>query len=127
MSAADVVVLVAAVVACLAAIVGLATVAVLVNQVRRLEAAVETLRGEALAMVSEARRAQGAAADELGRVESVLEGTESVTATVDAASRLAHRAFSNPVVKVLALRAGAASGIRQLREPVPVRSGGRAR
>ncbi len=35
-------------------------------------------------------------------------------ATVDSASRLAYRAFANPVVKVLAVRAGAASGIRRL-------------
>jgi hypothetical protein len=33
---------------------------------------------------------------------------------VDSASRLAYRAFANPVVKVLAVRAGAASGIRRL-------------
>jgi hypothetical protein len=33
---------------------------------------------------------------------------------VDSASRLAYRAFANPVVKVLAVRAGAATGIRRL-------------
>jgi hypothetical protein len=121
MPAADVVVLVASVVACVAAIVGLAVAAVLVSQVRRLESALEALRGEALALLDDARVAAGAAASEMNRVEAVLHGTESVTATVDAASRLAHRAFANPVVKVLALRAGAASGLRQLREPVPTR------
>jgi hypothetical protein len=48
------------------------------------------------------------------RVGAVLDTTESVAATVDSASRLAYRAFANPVVKVLAVRAGAASGIRRL-------------
>jgi hypothetical protein len=33
---------------------------------------------------------------------------------VDSASKLAYRAFANPVVKVLAVRAGAATGIRRL-------------
>ena len=44
------------------------------------------------------------------RVGAVLDTTESVHATVDSASRLAYRAFANPVVKVLAVRAGAAIG-----------------
>jgi len=48
------------------------------------------------------------------RVGAVLDSTESVHATVDSASRLAYRAFANPVVKVLAVRAGAVTGLRQL-------------
>ena len=48
------------------------------------------------------------------RVGAVLDSTESVHATVDSASKLAYRAFANPVVKVLAVRAGAATGIRRL-------------
>jgi hypothetical protein len=54
------------------------------------------------------------AANEMERVGAVLDSTESVHATVDSASRLAYRAFANPVVKVLAVRAGAATGIRRL-------------
>ena len=54
------------------------------------------------------------AATEMERVGAVLDTTESVHATVDSASRLAYRAFANPVVKVLAVRAGAATGIRRL-------------
>ena len=53
------------------------------------------------------------AATEMERVGAVLDSTESVHATVDSASKLAYRAFANPVVKVLAVRAGAASGIRR--------------
>ncbi len=119
MAVADVVVLVAAVVACTAAIVGLAATVVLVGTVRRLERGVEALRTEAVPLVSGARRVVDHAEGELARVGSVLEGTESVTATVDGAARLAQRAFANPVVKVLAFRAGAATGLRQLRQPAP--------
>jgi len=127
MSTADVVVLVAAVVACGAAIVGLSAAAVLVGQVRRLERGIEALRGEAVPLVTEARQAVDQASAEMARVEAVLEDTESVTATVDSASRLARRAFANPVVKVLAFRAGAASGIRRMRQGEPPPPRGRER
>ncbi len=121
MAAVDVVVLVAAVVACVAAIVGVAAAVVLVGQVRRLERGIERLRGETVPLVAEAREAVGYATSEMARVEAVLEDTESVTATVDSASKLAQRAFANPVVKVLAFRAGTAGGLRRLREPAMIR------
>jgi hypothetical protein len=121
MPVADVVVLVAAVVACTAAMVCLTAAVVLVGTVRRFERGVEALRTETVPLVSGAREAVDHAASEMARVDAVLEDTESVTATVDSASRLAQRAFTNPVVKVLAWRAGAASGLRQLRQPAPRR------
>ena len=117
MAAVDVVVLVAAVVACVAAVVGVVAAVVLVGQVRRLERGVEVLRHEVVPLVEEARQAAGYASTEMARVEAVLEDTEAVTATVDSATRLAQRAFANPVVKVLALRAGTAGGLRRLRTP----------
>ncbi len=115
MSAADVVVLIAAVVASIGAVISLVAASVLVGQVRRLEAGIESLRSEAVPLVTGARQAVDQANAEMARVDSVLESTESVTHTVDAASQLAQRAFSNPVVKVLAFRAGTATGLRSLR------------
>ncbi len=117
MSVAEVVVLVAAVVACMAALVCLVSAVVLVGAVRRLERGVESLRSETVPLVSDAREVMDHATTELARVGAVLEGTESVTATVDSASRMAQRALTNPVVKVLAIRAGAATGLRHLRSP----------
>ncbi len=117
MSAADVVVVVAAGVTCAAAVASLLVITVLVKQVRRLDRTLGRLQREVLPMVADARQVADAAATEMVRVGAVLENTESVTSTVDSATRLAHRAFANPVVKVLALRAGAASGLRQLRQP----------
>jgi hypothetical protein len=121
-AAVDGVVLAAAVVACVAAVVACAAAVVLVGQVRRLERAVEAVRAETVPLVHEAREAVDHAAAEMARVEAVLEDTEAVTATVDSASRLAQRAFANPVVKVLAFRAGTAGGLRRLREPAGPRS-----
>ena len=65
-------------------------------------------------MVADAHRVVDQAATEMERVGAVLDSTESVHATVDSASRLAYRAFANPVVKVLAVKAGAAGGMRRL-------------
>lgn len=127
MSAAAVVVLIAAVVACVGAVAVLVAAWVLVGQVRRLERGIEALRHETVPLVQDARMAADHAVAEIARVDAVLADTEAVTATVDRASRAARRAFANPVVKVLAWRAGAIGGLRRLRQgdrlpprPVPV-------
>ncbi len=117
MSVTDVVVLVAAVVASVGAVVVLVAASVLVGQVRRLERGIETLRHEVVPLVQDARQAAVHAAAEIARVDAVLADTEAVTATVDRAATVARRAFANPVVKVLAWRAGAVGGFRRLRQP----------
>jgi len=120
-STADVVVVVAAGVGSLGAVVSLAAAFVLVTQVRRLERGIEALRHEAVPLLEEAHAAAGHAASELARVDAVLADTEAVTAAVDHAARTVRRAFANPVVKVLAWRAGAAGGLRRLHgRPDPV-------
>ena len=74
----------------------------------------DELQRQTVPLVADAHRVVDQAATEMERVGAVLDTTESVHATVDSASRLAYRAFANPVVKVLAVRAGAATGIRRL-------------
>ncbi|HLG68544.1 MAG TPA: hypothetical protein VKV36_11840 [Acidimicrobiales bacterium] len=117
MTATDVVLLVAAVVACIAAIGAVVAAALLGAQVRRLDALVTRVQDELVPLAAGARAVVEQAAGELDRVDAVLAGTESVTAAVDSASRLARRAFANPVVKVMAYRAGASTAIRRLRRP----------
>jgi hypothetical protein len=59
------------------------------------------------------------------RVGDVLGSAEAVSATVDSASRLAYRAFANPVVKTVAFGSGLRGALRRL---VALRSaGGRVR
>lgn len=121
MTAGEIAVLVASV-ACVIAVAGLlVAVASLRRQVQRLGALADELRRQTVPLVVDAHRVVGQAATEMERVGAVLDSTESVHATVDSASRLAYRAFANPVVKVLAVRAGAATGIRRLalRETAP--------
>ena len=114
MTAGEIAVLVAGI-ACLLAVVGLlVAVASLRREVTRLGALADELRRQTVPLVADAHRVVDQAATEMERVGAVLDTTESVHATVDSASRLAYRAFANPVVKVLAVRAGAAAGIRRL-------------
>ncbi len=114
MSAGQTAILVASI-ACILAVAGLLAVMVsLRRQVRELAAVAEDLRRQLMPMVADAHRVVDQAATEMERVGAVLESTESVHTTVDSASRLAYRAFANPVVKVLAVKAGAAGGMRRL-------------
>ncbi len=114
MSAGDIAVIVASALAAVTTVGLLLAVVSLRRQVDRLVAAADELGRQAVPLVADAHRVVGQAATEMERVGAVLDTTESVHATVDSASRLAYRAFANPVVKVLAARAGAATGLRQL-------------
>jgi hypothetical protein len=114
MSAGEIAVLVASVVS-LAAVIGLlVALGSLRRETRALATLADQLRRQTVPLVTDAHRVVDQAATEMERVGAVLDSTESVHATVDSASKLAYRAFANPVVKVLAVRAGAATGIRRL-------------
>jgi hypothetical protein len=113
MSADHVAVLVAAIAAAVAALVLVVVAVVLGRRLRDLGRAVEELRGETVPLVRDARVVVDQAATEMVRVGDVLDSAEAVSATVDSASRLAYRAFSNPVVKVLAYSTGLGSALRR--------------
>jgi hypothetical protein len=114
MSADDVAVLVAAGAASLAAVGSLVAVVLLGRRVRQLGRLVGELRTETVPLLRQARVVVEEAATEMVRVGDVLGSTESVSATVDSASRLAYRAFSNPLVKVLAFGTGVGAAARRL-------------
>jgi uncharacterized protein (DUF3084 family) len=114
MSAGQTAILIASI-ACVLAVAGVLAVMIsLRRQVREVATVAEDLRRQLMPMVADAHRVVDQAATEMERVGAVLESTESVHSTVDSASRLAYRAFANPVVKVLAVKAGAAGGMRRL-------------
>ena len=114
MSADDVAVLVAAIAASVAAVGSLMAVVILGRRVRELRQLVGDLGRETVPLVREARVVVDQAATEMMRVGDVLGSAESVSATVDSASRLAYRAFANPVVKVLAFGTGTGAAFRRL-------------
>lgn len=105
-----------------AAVVVLATVVVLARRVMSLERAVlETgadlarLREEAGPLLAETRAALRRAESANRRTDALLDTATSVTETVDAATKLAHRVVGSPVVKLMSWGTGARRAVRRLR------------
>jgi hypothetical protein len=66
----------------------------------------------ALDAIAEAARQAEA---ELGRVDGLMDRADSISATIEDASRLGYLAVANPVIRVAALAAGVRHGARRLR------------
>jgi hypothetical protein len=111
----DVVAIVVSVFAALVIVVLAYAMAGLVRTMRALRASVEELRHETLPLVADLRATVDQASGDLERVDSLLGRAESISATVDSASRLAYLAFSNPVIKALAFGTGTARAARRFR------------
>ena len=77
--------------------------------------AVDDVRRTAVPLLTDVHSAVRQANGDLVHVEGLLETAESISGTMDSASRLAYLAFSNPVVKVIAFGAGTARASRRLR------------
>lgn len=80
-----------------------------------LQHAVDDLHGEALPLLEDVKHIVKQANADLDRAGRVLERAESLTRTLDAASRLAYLTFSNPVVKAVAFGSGVARASRRFR------------
>lgn len=104
-------------IASVVAVVLLVFVVVAVNRtLTELRLSVEQLRRETLPVVDELHRTVTTANAELQRLDVFLDSASSVTATVDSASHLAYLAFSNPLIKVMALATGTAKAAKALRK-----------
>jgi hypothetical protein len=114
MSAGDVAVLVAALAAALAATLAVVACVVLSRRIRELRALIAGLDEQTVPMLRDARIAADQAATEMVRVGDVLASAEAVSTTVDSASRLAYRAFANPLVKMVAFFSGLGGALRRL-------------
>jgi hypothetical protein len=110
----------AAIIVAIASIVAVVLLGVclvfLVRTLRSLQRAVDTLHKETLPVVTELRGTVSQANAELERVDVLLGTAESISTTVDSASRLAYLAFSNPVIKVLALASGTSRAAKRFRK-----------
>ncbi|MDQ3946962.1 MAG: hypothetical protein M3357_17760 [Actinomycetota bacterium] len=101
-----------------AVLLALALVLVLRSVLRTLAsltAVLADLNHEAVALLSELRGDAAEASAHLERAGDLVGAAESVTRTVEGASRLAYVTFSNPLVKVLALLSGIGRAGRRLR------------
>jgi hypothetical protein len=105
-------------VAGVAVLLALALVVVLravLRTLASLTAVLADLNHEAVALLSELRGDAQQASVHLERAGDLVGAAESVTRTVEGASRLAYVTFSNPLVKVLALLSGIGRAGRRLR------------
>jgi Sec-independent protein translocase protein TatA len=115
MSGSDLVLVVVAGTAVLAAaILGAATVW-FVASVRAIRQAADELTEEVERSLAELRAAIGRADEDLERADSLIGALEEVNERVDAASDLALETFSRPVIRAVSLGSGTARAARRLR------------
>jgi hypothetical protein len=84
--------------------------------VRRVTRTLGELEAQALPLIDDLAAALVEANHELDRVDRLVGSAESISATVDATSKLAYRALSAPVIKTVALRSGASRAARRIRK-----------
>ena len=77
---------------------------------------VEELRRQALPLLDDASRTVASANAELAKVDELVDSASAISGTVDAASHLFYLAFSNPIIKAMALATGTAKAGRALRK-----------
>lgn len=116
MDASDTAAVIVAVASALAVAVLLWAIVALTKTMRLLREALDELRRESMPVVGELRTTVQQASAELERVDTLLGTAESISATVDSASRLAYLAFSNPVIKAIALASGTGRAARRFRK-----------
>jgi len=82
---------------------------------RAVRDSLDKITDEAVPLVEELARSVTDANTELERVNRLVGSAESISATVDATSKLAYRALSAPVIKTVAMTSGASRAAKRLR------------
>ncbi len=116
MDASDFAAGVVAVTSAVAVLVLLYAVVQLTKTLKVLAESIDELRHETLPAVTELRGTVQQASAELERVDALLGTAESISATVDSASKLAYLAFSNPVIKSIAFATGTGRAAKRFRK-----------
>jgi light-regulated signal transduction histidine kinase (bacteriophytochrome) len=83
---------------------------------RALRSALADVEARTGPLVAELETTVERANAELDRVHQLVGSAESISATVDATSRLAYKALSAPVIKTVALASGTSKAARRLRK-----------
>lgn len=118
MTATELAALIVAIASVVAVVLLVLCLASITRTLKAVREAVDLMRAETVPVMAELGETVRAAGAELERVDVVIGRAQSITGTVDAASRLAYLALSNPVIKVIALASGtgrAASRFRSIR------------
>lgn len=110
----------AAVVATITSITVMVLVAVGVRMLARtlatLSDGIDRLTADTRPAIAELQRSAAHLRSQQERLDDALSALRSASVTVDAASRLAYTAFSNPVIKAMSLGAGTARAARAIRQ-----------
>jgi uncharacterized protein YoxC len=115
-SSGDVAVVTIAIVSVVAVAVLIAGVLALTRTLSAIRLSVEQLRQETLPVLEQLQVTVAKANGDLERLDGLLDTAQSVSNTVDSASRLAFLAIGNPVIKGIAAAAGVARATRSLRK-----------
>jgi hypothetical protein len=115
MSATDLAAVVVAVCSVAAVVLLAVALVALTRTLRALRDVAVLLRTETVPVVEDLRDTVEVANHELGRFDELVSTAESVTGTVDSASKLAYLAMANPVIKGVAFASGTAKAARRLR------------
>lgn len=84
--------------------------------VREVKRVLDDVNARAVPLIDELAVSLAEANEELARVDRLVGSAESISATVDATSKLAYRALSAPVIKTVAMTSGASRAARRLRK-----------
>jgi hypothetical protein len=108
---------------CLVLLVVLVVMIVRLDRAARdLRDAAVDFRAEAEPAIAELRAAVRDADFELDRIDAIVTSAGMVTGRVDAASDLAYRTFTSPVVKALAVGTGTRRAVQRLKGDPPRRA-----
>jgi hypothetical protein len=115
MSASDLAAVIVATCSVAAVVLLAVALVALVRTLRALRDVAHLLRTETVPVLEDLRATVDAANHEIVRLDNLVTTAESVTGTVDSASRLAYIAMANPVIKGVAFASGTAKAARRLR------------
>jgi hypothetical protein len=115
MSASDLSAVIVAASSVVAVVLLAVGVVALLRTLRALREVAVLLRTETAPVLDDLRDTVDAANGEIDRLDRLVTTAESVTGTVDSASRLAYIAMANPVIKGVAFASGTAKAARRLR------------
>ena len=115
MSATDLAAVIVAIASVTAVVLLAVALVALVRTLKALREVATLMRTETVPVLEDLRETVRAANYELERFDGLVSTAESVTGTVDSASRLAYLAMANPVIKGVAFASGTAKAARRLR------------
>ena len=123
MSATDLAAVIVATCSVAAVVLLAVATAGILRTLRALRDVAALLRTETVPVLEDLRDTVDAANHEIVRLDRLVTTAESVTGTVDSASRLAYIAMANPVIKGVAFASGTAKAARRLRGRKPGANG----